>query len=88
MSTCTLFVECYVTNLFAQDPISSSGYPMITYTHPIASLTLVARQLQYSCVLCVCVYTLLTTTGSTTNSEPKEVASRLMSASCINIWDL
>ena len=40
-----------VTDLFAHDPHLSSGYPMITYTHPIASnnylpiKTLVASQL-------------------------------------------
>ena len=25
-----------VTDLFVHDPLSSSGYPMIIYTHPIA----------------------------------------------------
>ena len=48
-------VECtpikyHVTDLFVHDPLSSSGYPMIIYTHPIADnlpiKTLVARQLQ------------------------------------------
>ena len=41
---------CHVTDLFAHDPLSSSGYPMITYTHPLASnlsiKTSVARRLQ------------------------------------------
>ena len=39
--------QCHVTDLFVRDPISSSGYPMIIYTHPIADnlpvKTLVAR---------------------------------------------
>ena len=28
---------CHVSNLFAHDPLSSSGYLMITYAHPVAS---------------------------------------------------
>ena len=32
---------CHVNNLFACDPLSSSGYLMITYTHPVASNLLI-----------------------------------------------
>ena len=43
---------CTYIPFFAHDPLSSSGYPLITYIHPIASnllynvTTMVARQLQ------------------------------------------
>ena len=41
--------DFHLTILLAHNPLSSSGYPMITYTHPVANnfpiKTLVARQL-------------------------------------------
>ena len=46
---------CYVTILLAHDPLSSSAYPVIAYTHPVANnlpiKTLVGRQLPTSMVI-------------------------------------
>ena len=61
-------VECtQLTDLFVHDPLSSSGYPTIIYTHPIADnlpikKTLVARRLQTNIIMwmwpyvCECVF--------------------------------
>ena len=42
----------HVTDLFAHDPLSSSGYPMVTHTHPLVK-PLVARRLIN---VCMCIW--------------------------------
>ena len=49
IARCLVVVLIIINNiLFAHDPLSSSGYPMIIYTHPVAGnlpiKALVARQ--------------------------------------------